>query len=417
MDDRTAGAAQAAASGPSISLAAVLIETVVVQALGTMSVLIVPALAPKVAASLGVSTLFIGYQITVIYLAAMAASLVAGALVARHGGCRIGQLAMLLNVVGCLLVSLQSLPLLIAGSFIIGACYGMIIPSSSELLIRHAPAHRRSLIFSIKQAGVPLGGMAAGIVGPWLATDFGWPAALWAVAAACFAVMLWSQRGRHALDQPETRHKVPIVLPWASLRLVFNHHQLRWLALATFCFSAVQLSVVAFLVAMLVEERGVSLTTAGLVLAAVQLSGAFGRVLWGAVADFTGRGLSVLSGLALAMVTAALIVACIGGVLPLWALIGLFLSLGLTANSWNGVYLSEVARLSPAHAVGSVIGAAMFFTFAGVVIGPSLFSMFHNVFGSYQGTYFVIAAFSGMAAFLLAVVQRLVAARRVTGGV
>nr|WP_245404770.1 MFS transporter [Ancylobacter gelatini] len=380
-----------------------------------MSVLIIPALAPAVAATLGVSSVFIGYQITVIYLAAMGASLIAGALVARHGGCRIGQLAMLMDVIGCLLASVPNLFSMLVGSIIIGASYGMIIPSSSELLIRHAPPHRRSLIFSIKQAGVPVGGMAVGIIGPLIAVRFGWSAALWSVAAACLMVMLYSQRGRRELDRPEERQWVPMVMPWASLRLVFGNPPLRWLAFATFCFSAVQLSVVAFLVAMLVEEKGVSLATAGLVLAGVQLCGAFGRVLWGWVADATGRGLSVLVGLALAMVAASLLVAVAGDALPLAVLVGLFLLLGLTANSWNGVYLSEVARLSPAQAVGTITGAAMFFTFTGVVVGPSLFSQFHTLFGSYQGTYVVIAAFAAVATVLLMLVQRLVAARLARG--
>lgn len=415
MDDRTASRIAAAPPHGGISLAAVLTETVLVQALGTMSVLIVPALAPAVAASLGVPTLFIGYQITLIYVAAMAASLVAGTLVARHGGCRIGQLAMLLDAIGCGLMSLGRLTPMIAGSIFIGTAYGLIIPASSELLIRHAPPHRRSLIFSIKQAGVPVGGMAAGIIGPWIALPFGWHAALWAVGAACLTVMAWSQRSRRELDRPETRTRVPVLLPWTSLRLVFGNPPLRWLALSTFWFSAVQLSVVAFLVALLVEERQVTLATAGLVLAGVQLSGAFGRVLWGAVADATGRGLGVLVALALAMMAAALAVTAAGSVLPLAALIALFLLLGLTANSWNGVYLSEVARLSPGHAVGSVTGAAMFFTFTGVAVGPSLFSQFHDVFGSYQATYVVIAAFSALAALMLMQVRRLVAARRATG--
>lgn len=410
MDDRTTCRIEPSPPKHPVSLTAILIETVSVQALGTMSVLIVPALAPAVAASLDVPTLFIGYQITVVYLAAMSASLFAGALVAHHGGCRIGQVAMLLDAIGCLLVSIPSMASMIVGSLIIGTAYGLIIPASSELLIRHAPPHRRSLIFSIKQAGVPVGGIAAGIIGPWLALRFGWHAALWGVSAACLVVMIGAQRSRRELDRPETRRRVPMALPWASLRLVFGNLPLRWLALSSFCFSAVQLSVVAFLVALLVEEKGINLATAGLVLAAVQLSGAIGRVLWGAFADAFDIGLSVLVGLALAMMAASMLVAFADG-LPIAVLVGVFLVLGLTANSWNGVYLSEVARLSPAHAVGATTGAAMFFTFTGVAVGPSLFSQLHGVFGSYQSTYALIAAFSALAACLVLLVKRILAAR------
>ena len=62
-----------------MSLPALLAETFSVQALGTMAVLTIPALAPAVAQTLGVSTVQVGYQVAVIYIAAMLGSLSAGA--------------------------------------------------------------------------------------------------------------------------------------------------------------------------------------------------------------------------------------------------------------------------------------------------------------------------------------------------
>jgi hypothetical protein len=40
---------------------------------------------------------------------------------------------------------------------------------------------------------------------------------------------------------------------------------------------------------------------------------------------------------------------------------------GATAIGWNGVMLSEVARLAPAHRVGAITGAFGFVTFGGVM--------------------------------------------------
>jgi hypothetical protein len=71
-----------------------------------------------------------------------------------------------------------------------------------------------------------------------------------------------------------------------------------------------------------------------------------------------------------------------------------FLTLGLSAVGWNGLYLSEVARLSPSEEVGATTGAAMFFTFTGVVVGPALFSIVHDAVGSYIRTYALLVAVS-----------------------
>src|SRR5262249_40658435 len=157
--------------------------------------------------------------------------------------------------------------------------------------------------------------------------------------------------------------------------------KLLWLSLSSFCFAAVQLCVIAFLVALLVEELGFSLVNAGIILAAVQICGAAGRVLWGAAADKLRDGMPVLFGLGVMMSAASLAVVAFVSAWPTFLIPVPFLILGLSAAGWNGVYLSEVARHSPVHAVSATTGAAMFFTFAGVVICPPVFSLLHGVLG------------------------------------
>src|SRR5215203_2414383 len=262
-----------------VSLPALLAETFSVQALGTMAVLTIRALAPAVAQTLGVSTVQVGYQVAVIYIAAMLGSLSAGACVATFGPSRTGQIAMLLDAAGCLVASLATIPAIVAGSLLIGCAYGLINPAASELLNHYNPPNRRNLVFSIKQTGVPAGGVAAGLLGPTLALAAGWHAVLWAVAAACILVALAAQPGRAALDMHRGAGRVT-GFSLLALRGVFAARQLRWLALSSFCFSAVQLCLVAFLVALLVEELGLGLVLAGAVLATVQVAGAGGRVLW-----------------------------------------------------------------------------------------------------------------------------------------
>jgi predicted MFS family arabinose efflux permease len=386
------------------SLPALLAETFSVQALGTMAVLAIPALAPAVALTLGVSTAQVGYQVGVIYVAAMLGSLSASACVGTFGPSRTGQIAMLLDAAGCVVASIATIPAVVVGSLLIGCAYGLINPAASELLNRYSPPNRRNLIFSIKQTGVPAGGMAAGLVGPTLALAAGWQAVLWAVAVACVLVAAAAQPGRAVIDAHRGGPGKLTGFSLDALRGVFASPQLRWLALSSFCFSAVQLCVVAFLVALLVEDIGFDLVLAGAMLAVVQVAGAGGRVLWGFVADLLRDGLSVLLGLAVVMAVAALVVV-LAPALPLGLTLAAFVVLGITAVGWNGVYLSEVARLSPAQGVSATTGAAMFVTFTGVVFGPALFSALHGPLRSYTAAYALLVAVSLAATVMIAAVR------------
>src|SRR5256885_1445912 len=76
---------------PRPSLAGLLAETTAIQAVGTTAVLVVPTIAPKIAETLGVPAGRVGFQISLLYLAAMLGSLVAGSLVARPGPGRTAQ--------------------------------------------------------------------------------------------------------------------------------------------------------------------------------------------------------------------------------------------------------------------------------------------------------------------------------------
>ncbi|HEY0525583.1 MAG TPA: MFS transporter [Stellaceae bacterium] len=390
-----------AASG---HLGGLLVETTAVQALSTMAVLTIPAIAPKVAEAIGMPASSVGYQISVLYLAAMASSLVAGTVVGRLGPCRTSQFAMLLVALGCMIASIPYSASVAFGSFVIGVAYGFPNPAASELLSRHVPPGRRNLVFSIKQTGVPLGGMAAGLIGPSVAIAFGWQAALWLVALASVLVAAASQPMRAALDAHRDR-SARSRLSFDALRTVRRDPALLRLALSSFFFSAIQLCVIAFLVVLLVQEVGLDLVAAGMILAAVQIAGAVGRLLWGWIADRIGDGLAVLLGLAVVMAGGSAAVIAFSPSWPLPAIGLVFVVLGLSAVGWNGVYLSEIARLSPARAVSSLTGAAMFITFSGVVISPVLFSALHAVLGSYTRSYGLLVLFGLVGAALVAGVR------------
>src|SRR3546814_10592244 len=126
-----------------------------------MCLLTLPAVAPAVADSLGISTTYLGLYIAFAYFGAMASSLLAGGFVRRCGAIRASQIGLLLCAAGVAISVLPSPISMAIGAVLIGLGYGPITPASSHLLARSTPAHRMSFVFSVKQTGVPLGGVLA----------------------------------------------------------------------------------------------------------------------------------------------------------------------------------------------------------------------------------------------------------------
>lgn len=96
--------------GTGRGLAGIVAAATLVQALASMAVLVVPALAPAIAAGLGVPGAVVGFQISLLYLAATLGSLFGGTLVRRLGACRTSQLCMVATAAGCATAAVPSMP-------------------------------------------------------------------------------------------------------------------------------------------------------------------------------------------------------------------------------------------------------------------------------------------------------------------
>lgn len=380
-----------------------LLVTTAVQAMVAMALLTLPAMAPAAAQALGVSATLVGIYVALCYVAAMFASLVSGALVRRLGAIRMSQYGLLACTVGLLLCALPWLPAVVLGAFCIGAGYGPITPASSHLLARTTPASRMSLVFSVKQTGVPAGGVLAGALVPGLTLWFGWQGALIAVAAACACCIFLAQPLRRELDtdlQPGGA-QLALATLLGPVRLVLSHRSLMVLAACSFLFSVVQASATAYMVTYLNQTLGLSLLAAGAALSVSQVAGVVGRVAWGAIAD---RGLgarATLMLLAVLMMIGSILTALLSthsSTAVIWAVVAL---LGGSAIGWNGVYLATVARQAPEGQAGLATGGTLLFTFMGVVCGSSAFGLVASLSDSYRVAFAALAIPAALALGLL----------------
>ena len=376
-----------------------LLLTLVIQAMVAMALLTLPVMAPVVAQALQVSPALVGLYVSVTYAGAMVATLMGGVTVARMGAIRVSQWGLVLCALGLLLCAVPWLPAMVLGAVLIGLGYGPITPASSHLLARTTPKHQMSLVFSIKQTGVPLGSMLAGAVVPTLALLINWQLSMVTVAGLCLLCAWVSQGLRVELDSDR---QSSAAIHWSSLiqpiRLVVAHRALLTMASCSFMFSMIQLSLTTYLVTFLHDDLSYGLVAAGLALSVTQLGGIGGRVVWGYVADrwLGARGMLLL--LASMMALGALASAFLTSETPQSVVVLILVAFGASAIGWNGVYLAEVARRAPPGLASMATGGSLAFTFLGVVLGPPMFGALSGMFGTYRAGFvglMVMACASG----------------------
>lgn len=378
------------------AVAIALPTTLSAQAMVAFAGLTVPVFAPAAAKVIGVAPSLIGLYASTIFIGAMITSLLSGGFVQRYGAIRVTQFALLAAAVGLSLVTTAKLPLIVLGAFVIGFAYGPLTPASSHLLAKRTPLRLMSFVFSLKQTSVPLGGALAGALVPGLVIAFGWKGAGLSVALLCAigAVVIQPTRPRLDADRTAGERLFP-GSPFAPIRFVVGHRGLRDLAIASFIFSGTQQCLGVFLVADLVTHLGLPLVQAGAALATTQVAGIVGRILWGGTADRFGHSRALLGLLGAVMAGSAVAVALFAPGIPFGLIIAVAIVFGGSAVGWNGVFLAEIARLAPEGQISRATGGVLFFTFGGVVVVPTGFTLLTVLFGGYASGFIAVAVLTG----------------------
>jgi MFS family permease len=373
-----------------------------------------PVIAPLLTAGAGLSPERVGNLSSLTSLGTVIFLLFGSPLLARLGPVRMLQAGAVLTVFGLGLAATGQWPLLVAGAILMGIGYGPSPPAGSRILAATAPPRHRTLIFSIKQAGAPAGAACAGLILAPAAVAWGWEGTLLISMAIGLAAACVISPARQRLDTERDPHRAihftALIHPRALLtpyRVLSAERSLLTVCALAFSFAIVQGSLFSFSVTYLVTARGMPLATAGIAYACMQFAGVFARIFLGWLADRTGRpayNLTIQAFIAAALVLAYALLPQTPSLLLAAVVAG---ATGFFAASWNGIYLAEVARLSPTEKIVEVTSASVLTSFLGYFVGPSLFSVLVTLTGGYRIPFFVVAAqLALMAAVQLTVLKR-----------
>ena len=366
--------------------------TTAVQTLTAFAFSISSVLAPVSAPDLGVAATQVGVLVSIFFTAAIISGLLSGALSRRYGP--------IASLRGCVLLIVIALAICASGhvvpvlvyAVLAGSAHGVVNPVSSLVLAQAVPPRVRSMMFSIKQTGVPMGAAIAGLLLPLMLLVMSWQTAL--LCVACGSVfLLFVLRPFYRLFDLELQPEAPIVFSGVreSFVEILGNPRVLQLVIAATVFALVQLAVTTFLVTYLHLELEFSLLAAGAVFSAMSVASVFGRIFWGWVADRTAKPRRVLAGLGFLMGGCCLAGGYFSAAWPLWAVAAISILWGMSAVAWNGVFLAEIARLAPKGKVAGMTSGVQAFFFAGSVFGAPLFGAAAGALGGFGPCYLALA--------------------------
>jgi len=388
-----------------------LLATTGMQTLATMAAYSVPALAPVIARDLGVDGALSGAFVSVVYGVGIVSSLVAANFIHRYGAVRACQLVLVCALAMLVTASLGGLVAVAFGAVLLGVAYGSTAPSSTHLLVPRTPPRIINFVMSLRQIGVPLGGVLAGLTLPPLALVIGWEKAMLVIAVPVALLIALLEVPRRRWDA-EDRHRT--AAPGASVgatlrrlgRLLREDRPIRVLTIASFVYSGVQLCFVAFLTVHLTVHADFGVVAAGQALALYQVSGVVSRPIWGWFADRFVPAHAILTFQGFAMAAAVVAAGQFSAAWPMAWVLTVCAIAGATASGYTGLAYAEYARRAGERRTEATgLGAAAMF--AGVLVIPSLASVVVLATGGYALAYGAV----GLAAALAAITMALPRAR------
>ncbi|MCO6418495.1 MFS transporter [Siccirubricoccus sp. KC 17139] len=399
-----------------------LAATLLMQAVASGLCQTLPVIAPLLTAEAGLAPESIGPLTAVTAAGTVLFLLFGGAILARFGPVRALQIGTSIALAGLLLTGFGTKLALLAASLLLGIGYGPTPPAGSRILAATVPPRHRTLIFSVKQAGAPLGGSLAGLLAAPVAAAWGWLAAVLLAAAVAAVALLAIQPVRARLDAERERSRAvsPAALfgrgnlaaPFRALRA---DRMLLPLSLLGLAFAVTQGCLFTFCVSWLVETHGLGLVAAGSVFAVLQGTGIFARILLGWLADRTGQAARNLAwqAYAAALCVVALVLLPADAGMP-WLMLLAVLNGGLCA-SWNGIVMAEIARLAPPEHISDATSGSTLLVFCGYIAGPAGFYALVRASGGWDWPFLLVAAQLALAAGLMGVLLRRPARSRHAG--
>jgi MFS family permease len=270
-----------------------------------------------------------------------------------------------------------------------GAASAASTPAGGRLVLVSFPRDRRGLALGVRQTGIPIGGLVAAALLPWIAhlTSWRWSLAVAGVIAALSVIPLVVS-GLGARRRRERRRVAGPVGPSPA-----RDRNIRLITLWGCLLVSGQYALIAFLALDLRQSAGLTLAAASLLVAVAQASGMVGRIAWGAWSDRTlahGRKplLLVLTAVALAGV---LLLLAAPRSAPVGVLVVVAAIAGVGLIGFQGLWVVMVTEMAGPDRAGTATGFGVTFISTAIALSPPLYGLVADAAGSYRAIWVALA--------------------------
>jgi MFS family permease len=361
-----------------------------IQTLGAVVATSLAVFGPVLLGELDISALELGFLVAAMNVGALPAIL-ATPIVDRFGSRRaLAGSALLSAAAVATFAADPGFPVMLVALVLAGTGWGLSAISGGGAIIEGAPFGRRALFISLRQVGLPLGGVIAGLMTA-LIDPLGWQA-VFLLQAMVFALMAAVAFGSR---WPETQRRAS---PWR------RHPPVRasQLGILSIAMTIGQWAFLVYLTIELTQRLAVPFAIAAAIFLTTQVVGVVGRVALGALSDRLGMPRTPILA-AVAAVSGALLLAfgLLGPETPLPLIAALAIGASFTVLGWNGLMVVIMAEAGPTRFVNMNLGAGLTLMRIGNIVAPPLFGTILALAGS-------TIAWAAISAFLIAAAAGLV---------
>jgi MFS transporter, ACS family, hexuronate transporter len=266
-------------------------------------------------------------------------------------------------------------------------------PAGSKAVMGWFAPNLRGTTMSIRQVGIPVGGMIAGLLLPPLAVALDWRTALaigglLAIGGNLICFIFYRK-------PPENDGGGSRPAEMVSFRSVLRQRNLWLISLYGIAMIAAQFTFNLYIVVFSHERLGLSMVESGALLALAQGVAIFSRIGWGVLSDsvFAGDRKGPLAIIAAIAGLGSMGVSFLHPGVPIWIVLVAAATLGASALGWQGLYVTAISELVGQRAAGTALGVSLTVAQLGQLFAPPLFGLIADRTGSYQPSWIVLGLF------------------------
>lgn len=253
-----------------------------------------------------------------------------------------------------------------------GVMFSASNPAGSHAILFFFSRERRGFAMGIRQTGIPLGGVLGAILLSFMASHFGYRAALLSAAVIVFAIctsaaLLYEQPPELSGD------RVRMSVLFKDMLHIAREPRLLLVTLASFLLFFVQTALICFLPITLVHAGNCTPALAAIIFASAHLAAVAGRLLWGRWSDRVFRGNRMFPmTIAAVLAAAAAIGVSLTGQVDFRLVMLAAILLGFSGEGWFGLCVIAMAEIGGEEHAGGALGFGLTGTYLAGVLAPLL---------------------------------------------